>query len=260
MDNRYHKIRAWQIKEGICEEIEDPITGENPLTVYFNGSELVTLLCTFEYPEELAVGFLFSEGFLKSGEDIKDIKVDPEQSGVWVNSHRTAQIAEQTFMKRYITTGCGRGTSFYHLTDAVSRPVETGFRISPDQVLNLMIQAQRMSELFRVTGGVHSSALCTVEKIMFFREDVGRHNSVDKLIGRCIMDGIDTGDKILLTTGRISSEILLKTAKMGVPVIASRSAPTDLALRHAEELGVTVAGFVRNRRMNIYTFPERIMK
>jgi len=122
-----------------------------------------------------------------------------------------------------------------------------------------MVQAQRRSGLFKTTGGVHSSALCTGNEIMFFREDIGRHNTVDKLIGRCFLDGIDTSDKILLTTGRISSEILVKAAKMGVPLIASRSAPTDLALRYAAELGVTVAAFVRNQRMNIYTHPERVV-
>jgi len=110
-----------------------------------------------------------------------------------------------------------------------------------------MTEAQRMSELFKTTGGVHSSAVCSGGKILYFREDVGRHNSVDKLIGRCFLEGIDMGDKVLLTTGRISSEILIKAAKMGVPVLASRSAPTELAVRHAEELGVTIAGFVRIR-------------
>ncbi len=258
MNNTYKTVRAWRIKEGIREEIADPVTVESPLTIYFNDSEIVTLLCTLEYSDELAVGFLCSEGFLKSRDDIKKVAVDSEAVAVRVTSRKSAVIAEQTFLKRYITTGCGKGTSFYHLSDAVLRPIDTEFRIGSGQLLDLMTEAQRMSELFKTTGGVHSSAVCSGGKILYFREDVGRHNSVDKLIGRCFLEGIDMGDKVLLTTGRISSEILIKAAKMGVPVLASRSAPTELAVRHAEELGVTIAGFVRNRRMNIYTFPERI--
>ncbi len=260
MDPRYNLVQAWRInKDGAREFIEDPVTRESPLTIYFNDRELVTLLCTFEYVDELAVGFLYSEGFVRSKEDIREIKTDSGEGVVKVVGRNPAVIAEQTFLKRYITTGCGKGTSFYHLSDAVCRPVESGWRVESSRLFNLMVQAQRRSELFKTTGGVHSSALCTGDEIMFFREDIGRHNTVDKLIGRCFLDGIDTSDKILLTTGRISSEILVKAAKLGVPLIASRSAPTDLALKYAAELGVTVAAFVRNQRMNIYTHPERVV-
>ncbi|WP_418792054.1 formate dehydrogenase accessory sulfurtransferase FdhD [Phosphitispora sp. TUW77] len=259
MNNTYRTVRAWRIKEGKREEVEDPITVESPLTIYFNENEIVTLLCTMEYLDELAVGFLCSEGFLKDLDDLKDAVVDTETATVRVTSRKTAVIAEETFLKRYITTGCGKGTSFYHLSDAVLKPMDSDLRISSGQILALMGEAQKMSELFKTTGGVHSSAVCSKEGILYFREDVGRHNSVDKLIGRCFLEGIDMGDKVLLTTGRISSEILIKAAKMAVPVIASRSAPTDLAVKHAEELGVTIAGFVRNKRMNVYTFPERIL-
>lgn len=259
MDLRYKVLPAKQIKEGVQVNIEDPVTSESPLTVYFNEQELVTLLCTWEHIDELAVGFLRSEGFIRNRDDIENIEIDESRGEVRVKARQPATVARHTFLKRYITTGCGKGTSFYNLADAVSKPVETGYRVAFSEVLDLMGQAQRMSELFKQTGGVHSSALCTAEEILFFREDIGRHNTVDKLIGRCLLDGIETGDKILLTTGRISSEILVKTAKMGIPLIASRSAPTDLAIKYAGELGVTIAAFVRNRRMNIYTNSHRII-
>lgn len=258
MDQRFKTVKVLKIKEGTGQYIDDPVTRENALTIFLNEQELVTLLCTSECLDELAVGFLKSEGFLKSKEDIETITVDIQQGTAKVAARRS-MIAEQTFLKRYITTGCGKGTSFYHLSDAVCHPVKTEFRIESESIFDLMVQAQRRSELFKMTGGVHSSAICSKEEILFFREDIGRHNTVDKLIGRCFLDGINTGDKILLTTGRISSEILVKVAKMGIPVIASRSAPTDLAIKHAEDLGVTIAAFVRNQRMNLYTYPERVV-
>lgn len=258
MDPRYKQVQAVRIREEAVEIIEDTVVTESPLTVYFNGEELVTLLCTWEYTDELAVGFLHSEGFIKTRADIDDIRVDHKNGTVTVTG-RSAVIARQTFLKRYITTGCGKGTSFYHLTDAVIKPVAADFKVASSEIHALMLQAQRRSDLFKTTGGVHSSAICSRNEILFFREDIGRHNTVDKLIGRCLLDDIETGDKILITTGRISSEILIKTANTGISVIASRSAPTELAVRHAGDLGVTVAAFVRGGRMNIYTHHERIM-
>lgn len=258
MEQRTKAVRVFQIKAGTGQYIEDTVTRETPFTIYLNDRELVTLLSTAEYLDELAVGFLKSEGFLKAKEEIKSISVNLKEGTARISAPK-AVIAEHTFLKRYITTGCGKGTSFYHLSDAVCPPVEQGFKIKSDNIFELMLQAQRRSELFKITGGVHSSAICTTNEILYFREDIGRHNTVDKLIGRCFLDGVDTTDKILLTTGRISSEILIKVAKMGVPLIASRSAPTDLAVKHSEELGVTIAAFVRNQRMNIYSYPERVI-
>lgn len=259
MDLRYKTVSALRIKQGESAQFEDPVTRETPLTIYLNDQELVTLLCTLENIDELAAGFLYSEGFLKSMDDIMEIKSDLELGTVQVLSKKAATIARETFLKRYITTGCGKGSTFYHLSDAVCSPVTGGFRIQSDEIFNLMNQAQRLSELFKMTGGVHSSAVCTRDEIMFFREDVGRHNTVDKLAGRCLLDGIALDDKVLITTGRISSEILIKTAKIGIPVLASRSAPTDLAIQHAQDLGVTIAAFVRNQRLNVYTHHERII-
>lgn len=258
MDQRYKLLKVLRIKEGTCEQIDDPVTCESPLTIFLNDRELVTLLCTLEHLDELAVGFLRSEGFIKSKDDVQNVFIDAKTGTARVEA-KQALIAEQTFLKRYITTGCGKGTSFYQLSDATCQLVETDFVIEAATVFNLMHEAQRQSELFKITGGVHSSALCSVNEIILFREDIGRHNTVDKLIGRCFLDGVETKDKIILTTGRISSEILVKVAKMGIPLIASRSAPTDLAVQHAGELGVTIAAFVRNQRMNVYTYPERVI-
>jgi FdhD protein len=126
-------------------------------------------------------------------------------------------------------------------------------------ILNLMKEFQKMSELFISTGGVHSTALCDENNIMIFREDIGRHNATDKIVGHCVLENIPLENKFLMTSGRISSEILIKSAKLGMGIVVSRSAPTSLAIEIAEEVGVTVVGFARGNRINVYTYPERII-
>ena len=121
-----------------------------------------------------------------------------------------------------------------------------------------MKEFQHNSEVFKLTGGVHSAALCDKENILMFSEDIGRHNAIDKILGQCFWEGIPTENRVVLTSGRISSEILSKMAKRGIPIVVSRSAPTDLAIRTAENLGITLIGFVRGKRMNIYANDWRI--
>lgn len=251
----------WRWQDQQVEYQPDDLIQESPLTIHFNDNELVTLLCTPQHQDELAIGFLHAEGMIKTPEDVADIQLDTEKGIVQVKSQRGAIIAQETFMKRYVTTGCGKGTTFYNVMDSsLTKPVEHRQQIPGEQIINLMREFQKASELFRETGGVHSCALCDGQNILLFREDIGRHNATDKIMGRCFIDRIPLEDKLFLTSGRISSEILIKVAKMGIGIVASRSAPSELAVRLAEELEVTVIGFVRGNRMNIYTHPERIME
>ncbi|WP_235919100.1 formate dehydrogenase accessory sulfurtransferase FdhD [Heliomicrobium undosum] len=244
--------------EGRAEQ-EELLVREWPLTLYLNGEELVTLLASPEHMEDLAIGFLAAEGFLQRAEQMKGLRGDYENGQVFVEAE-SALTAGKTFMKRYITTGCGKGMTFYDVTDARhARSLEAaGTAVTADQILARMAEMQALSGLYRETGGVHSAALCDGDRILLYREDIGRHNAADKIAGACFREKIATADKLFLTSGRISSEILLKVAKMGIPLIASRSAPTDLAVRLGEQLGMTVVGFVRGKRMNVYSHPWRI--
>lgn len=251
------EVQAWRIKGGCQEEILDPVVIEAPLTIFLNERELVTLLCTPEHMDELAVGFLYSEGLLAGAKDLQSVQVDADKGLAWVIGNEKV-LAGQTFLKRYITTGCGKGTSFYAFHDTGSRPVISDLQVPAENLLALMRRVQQGSELFARTGGVHSTALCSAGEVLVFRDDIGRHNAADKIIGRCFLDGVTLDDKVLISSGRISSEILLKTAKAGIPVLVSRSAPTALAIEIAEQVGVTVAGFARGDRLNIYTHPQRI--
>lgn len=261
MDKPYSYHPITKINRGVVEQLDDPVIAEYPFTIYFNGEEIVTLLCTPEYLEELGVGFLASEGLLRNRGQLLKTVLDEEKGLLYVEADGSHNLAKQLFLKRYITTGCGKGTSFYNgLDSALIKPVESQIQVQAEDIFALIRQLQDKSELYRSTGGVHSAALATRNELVIFREDVGRHNAVDKIFGRCFLDQLDFADKLLLTSGRISSEILLKTAKRGISVLVSRSAPTDLAISMADQLGITIIGFVRGSRMNVYTHRDKVVE
>jgi FdhD protein len=228
------------------------------LTITVNGRELITLLTTGDANRELAVGFLLSEGFISKKEDLKSIRLDDDSGIVEAVLTADCSLAEELWGKRAVTSGCGKGATFYHLMDSLqAKQVSSGISVTPVQVYGLMKELNRLSELYRETGGVHNSALADGNSILIFREDIGRHNAVDKIRGASFLEDIPLQNKILVTTGRISSEIVVKVAKMGVPILISRSAPTSLALDLAERTGLTVIGYARGRRMTVYSGKER---
>lgn len=230
---------------------------EVPLTLYANGQEIVTLLTLGDNSLELAIGFLRSEGFFSEPGELLEWVEEP--GIVRVRVDRDPAMIRKLMEKRTVTTGCGKGATFYNALDALRcRPLTSEMRLSARAILARMQELQRRSDLYRATGGTHNATLADAEQTLLFRTDIGRHNAVDMIGGRAYLDGLDCGGAALLTTGRVSSEILIKVAKMGVPILISRSAPTALALRMAEEIGVTVVGYVRGGQFNVYTHPRRI--
>jgi len=214
-------------------------------------------LWTIKY---LAVGFLSSEGLVKSKDEIKKITVDEQRGVVRVETEEDKEFANELIFKRFITSGCGRGASFYSAADIQGQAkVESQIVISAIEVFSLVREFQRCSQIYRITGGVHSAALCDTTSILVFAEDIGRHNAIDKIFGQCLLENISTDEQMIITSGRISSEILLKVAKRNIPIIISKSAPTDLGVRLADDSGITLVGFVRGKRMNIYTHDWRIV-
>lgn len=254
--------RVLRAQESGMHEQEDLIVREKALTVYLNSKEFATIVCSPTHLDYMAVGFLCSEGILQKRSDLKDLTIDEEKGLAFVaTGGEPGNLAEQLFLKRYITPCCGRSrASFYFSTDALlCKNITSGLRVSVAGVLSLAAELEERSRLFHKTGGVHSAALAVDGKILVFHEDVGRHNTLDKILGQCFLEEIPLEDKLIVFSGRVSSEVLLKTAKMGVAIIVSRSAPTDLALDLAEDLGITVIGFARDKRFNIYTHPERVV-
>lgn len=243
--------------EEIIKE-EDIIIIEHPFTIFLDEKELITLLCSPSSLKELTIGFLHSEGFIEKYSDIERIQVDEEKGISYVDLKKRKPLAEKLKGKRTITSGCGKGTLFYNVLDSFkSKKIEKSLDITIEEIKSLTRGFNRRSELFLTTGGVHSCALCDKSGILVFEEDIGRHNALDKILGRALIDNMDLTDKLVLTSGRISSEMLIKVAKRGIPVIISRSAPTSLSIELARELNITVVGFARGEKMNIYSsFPS----
>lgn len=238
---------------------EDVVAREVPLTIILNDKELVTLLCSPKDLNYLAIGFLSSEGFIGNRDEISKVIIDDIRGVARVWTQDDKAINDDIIFKRLITSGCGGGTSFYKASDVEHQvKIESGLEISAGEIMALVKEFQRRSLLYRRTGGVHSAALCEAGKILVFNEDIGRHNAIDKIFGECVLKEIATQDRVVVTSGRISSEILLKVAKRQIPIIVSKSAPTDLGVKMADDLGITLLGFVRGKRINAYTNDWRI--
>ena len=259
MDNEVDKIPILRLTEGGRSNIEDVVAREFPLTIILNNQELVTLLCSPTDLRYLAIGFLSSEGLLKSKDEIKKITVDDWRGVMRVETEEIGELATEALFKRLITSGCGRGASFYSAADATGLKVESQLEMSAHEVFTLVGEFQHRSWTYRATGGVHSAALCDTKNILLFSEDIGRHNAIDKIFGECVLKDIPTDGRIIITSGRISSEILLKIARRNIPILISKSAPTDLGVKLANDLGITLLGFVRGKRINAYTNNWRIV-
>ncbi len=232
---------------------DDDIVVEYPFTIFIDDEEIITLLCTPKSLKYLVLGFLYSEGLLEGMESIDRIQIHEENGCAYVYLKNANNFFKELQGKRTITSGCGKGTVFYNVLDSFkSKKIENKIEIEIDKIKDFMRDFSRKSEIFLLTGGVHSCGLYDKSGILIFEEDIGRHNALDKILGQALEKDIDLSDKIILTSGRISSEIILKVAKRGIPMVVSRSAPTSLAIDIAQELNIGLIGFVRGEKLNIY--------
>ena len=241
--------------------VDESVIEEMPLTIFFNGHEMITILASVGEEEFLTTGFLASEGIIKEVGEIKAIKTDELRGIVSVETYTGEAAPEKLFLKRYLTACCGKGRSgFSYASDAVTAKKVTGsVSLTLQDITNYSQILESNSKLFQATGAVHGGALVEGGRLIFFSFDIGRHNVFDKIYGRCLVEGISTQNKIMVFTGRVSSEILIKLSKMNISIIIARSAPTSLALNMAEAFGITVIGFARGERMNIYTHAHRVI-
>ena len=255
------KIPILRIVSNDKSAVEDVVVREHYATIVLNDREVVTLLCSPVSLEYLAAGFLLSEGLIKSRDDIITTKVagDKQRSTVRVKVKEPVGVVKYPSSGRIIASSGGRGTAADIGAGSEDQiKIKSEVRISARDIIALVERFHQSSQVFTTTGGVHSAALCDTEDILVFSDDIGRHNAVDKVFGECLLRGIATNDRLMVTSGRVSSEILLKVAKRGVPIIISISAPTDVAVGLADSSGMTLVGFVRGSRMNIYTHEWRV--
>jgi FdhD protein len=249
-----------RVREGERSEMEDLVAREFLFTLVVNGQELVTLACTPAALLEFTVGFLAAEGLITRIAEITSLEID-EQGGLGrVEIDRPDLSVEELRHTATRTSGCGRGLTFrQHRSFLELEPVCSSLRLPAAQVPSLIRSMEQQSTLFRATGAVHSAALCTAEEVLVVQEDIGRHSALDKLVGAAWLQGLPMEDKVVLSSGRITAEMITKVARQRIPVVVSRCAPSDLAVRYAQGLELTLVGFARGRRMNIYSRADRIV-
>jgi FdhD protein len=225
---------------------------EGLVRLHVNGTELVRLMCSPVELDRLALGFLRNERVIRSLDDVRRVVICPSRTcvDVWLQDAFWAPTG-----KPILTSGCGGGITFTDIAET-AQPLDSDLLVTPDQITGLMME-------FLAGGterqrGAHAAALATGDVLLAVAEDVGRHNTIDRLCGQFLMDGISTRDRILLSTGRISSEMLLKAARMETPVIVSRSSPTGLSVALAHAWGITLIGYVRRTGFNVYAGQRRI--
>ncbi|MUK87708.1 formate dehydrogenase accessory sulfurtransferase FdhD [Ornithinibacillus sp. L9] len=241
--------------------LDEEIATEFALTIVLNGEEFATMVCSPTDLQDLVVGFLASEGIIRFVEEIKDISLDESMGFAYVELYKNLDLMEQDHSKRVIGSCCGKSRQFYFKSDVrTSKTITSNLTLSVQQCYALMQQLQDGSDQFKRTGGVHNAGLATIHELLQVRTDIGRHNALDKIYGHILHNHISVKDKLIVFSGRISSEVLLKISKIGAGILLSKSAPTDLALKLAEDLGITVIGFARGDKMNVYTHPHRILE
>lgn len=248
-----------KIEKGEGRKVKDYVAIERNITLYLNGEEFITLMCTPVMVRELAVGLLLSEKMVSENEDIKEIDFNEVDGIVSIKIRDYSKNAIEKIAHAALTSGCGRGLATDFLKGFTNeQKVVSSLSIPAKDISSIARDFINMSIAYKETGGVHSAALWDGKRIEVFCEDIGRHNAVDKVFGYCLLNNISSKDKIVLTSGRISSDILLKVSRRGAPMIISRNAPTSLSVEMAYFLGVTLVGFVRGERMNVYTHPSRV--
>ncbi|NWF52400.1 MAG: formate dehydrogenase accessory sulfurtransferase FdhD [Nitrospirae bacterium] len=245
----YIKRKIIKIHGSSSGEIEDSIAVEKKLKITINGKDFISLYCTPIMIRELITGLFLTECIFT--------EMPTEISIVYGNELLVDIMSNEVISTDDITTARRVGGITYEKKRKIEK-IENDFSLNSRYLLNIFNEFQQRSDLFSLTGCFHIAALSNGEKILAFAEDIGRHNAVDKVIGYSILNNISFNKKLLLVSCRLSSEIISKCSRWGIPIVASRAAPTTLAIEIAERSGITLIGFIRGERMNIYTNPQRI--
>ena len=255
-----HQVVRYVQGVGISE-FSDVVATEYALTIFVNDEEMATIVCSPAHMEDLVVGFLASEGVIRSIDQIEDLYVNRLRGMARVKTSNHTNFNQEFYNKRYIASCCGKSRqTFYYYNDAhIAKKNTDSFKIYPDDVFRAMESMEKSSDVFHDTGGVHMASLADDKQIILSRADIGRHNALDKIYGYALSQHLDLKGKFIVFSGRLSSEILIKVSKIGIGLVLAKSAPTKLALEIADELNITTIGFVRSQTFNIYTHPERIV-
>ena len=235
------------------------ITGELPLTIYVDKKEIVTLMTLGHYPEALVVGYLRNQGIIEDISQLKSVHVDwsVNAAAVTTNSLDLSKVSNK-LKHRVVTSGCGQGTTFGGIMDELKSNKVNDFMIKQSTIYHLLKLLHDKNEIYRKSGAVHGCALCDNDKILDFVEDVGRHNAVDAIAGHMWLNDISGNDKLFYTTGRLTSEMVIKVAQMNIPTLLSRSGITEMGLSVARETNVTLLGRAKGKHFLVYNGKDKI--
>ena len=259
------KINILKIDDGFRSNITDEVVSEYSLSIIVNNEHLVTLICSKCNLQELAVGHLFSNGLISSFCDIVELVIAEGETRAVVNLYIDNRIensknAEKN--QKIITSSSGR--QFSYCEDMINKLKKDERNVNivkfdSKKILDSVKTFCNESEGFNLTGGIHSCKLCGPCELVIHREDIGRHNAFDKVIGAALIENVDFQESYIITSGRVPSDMVIKAVTTGVPLLVSKSAPTDVSVQIAQEMGLCLIGFARGKRLNLYTFPNRII-
>ena len=243
------------------ERLPTPIAGEHPLTLYLDKREIVTLMTLGQAPEALAIGYLRNQRLVGSVEEIAAVQVDWETDSVAVTTRKGVKGLKARLKKRTVTTGCGQGTVFGDLMEEIdSIKLRDDVKLTEETLYGLLDAVRHRETVYKSAGAVHGCALASGAEILYFVEDVGRHNAVDAIAGQMWLDRVDGSDKIFYTTGRLTSEMVIKAAQMRIPFLVSRSGLTEMGHRIASQVGITMIGRAVTKHYLLFTGKHRFVK
>ncbi|MEZ8482654.1 formate dehydrogenase accessory sulfurtransferase FdhD [Vibrio splendidus] len=240
------------------EKLTKQIACERPLTVMLNWKEIVTLMTLGSRPESLVLGYLKNQSFLFDPEAVESIIIDWETSSAAVITNEDTSQLEQALKKKTVTSGCGQGTMFGNVMKQLEDYQVPQTKIKQSEIYTALEALTHYNDTYKKAGAVHGCAVCKDDKVLSFVEDVGRHNAVDTLAGEMWLNKEDGTDKIFYTTGRLTSEMVIKVAQMGIPVLLSRSGVTQMGLDLAQQFGITTIARAKGLRFQVFTGAEKI--
>lgn len=239
-------------------EVEDVTIEEARLNVYLNGEKIISMMCIPQDQDAHAIGFLMSENVISDMSDIESIKVSEDGLRVDIKAAVDTDSLQNLYKEKTLVSGCGGGITG-NVAGSLKIPFnQINFVISPSIISQEVKKFYADSELYRLTGCVHKAMLYLEDKSVVTAEDIGRHNAIDKVVGKCKIEGLDTRKAVLFVSGRLSSEMVVKAVMHKIPIVVSRTAPTHLGVTTANTHGITLIGFARGKKMNIYTHQGRI--
>jgi len=241
------------------QPVEGQIAGERPLTIYLDRQEIVTLMTLGTHPELLTLGYLRNQGLLEEIDTIESVQVDWESDAVAVTTQNVRIDWDQRLGRRMVTTGCGQGTVFSNILEQLDNTHLKPLTLQQSSIYTLLRKLKDYNAIYRSAGAVHGCALCQGEEILAFIEDVGRHNAVDAIAGLMWLEGIGGADKLFYTTGRLTSEMVIKVSQMGVPALLSRSGITQMGLDLARKVGITLLARAKGRHFLIYNGADNVL-